>query len=225
VVPRHGDLERPPRHLLPVDLRQIRACRSLRKGGGQRSGTGHHHLYAGEVPDRLSQRRGAVGAYARGGRLADRCSRHDHLGPPRVADRRRKRHGARHRTQGTVERQLTHQGGHRQTIVARQLPRRGEDPDRDGQVIAGAVLRQIGRGKIHRDSSRGYLESAVAQRAPHPLAGLLHLASGQPDDGQRGQPEGNVHLDADGDAINAEDRRTERLGQHGQHLHAEAPMS
>ena len=117
------------------------------------------------------------------------------------------RQHAGHRPQPAVERKLPQQRRSRQPVERRQLARGGEDPDRDRQVVAGAVLRQVGRSKVHGDAARGDLEPAVAQRAADPFARLLHGVPREADDGEAREAEGDVDLDARrGKCLDPQDR-------------------
>jgi len=62
----------------------------------------------------------------------------------------------------------------RSRSTCRSWPRGGQDPHRDRQVVTRAVLRRSARREVDCDPPCRHLEAAVAQRAPHPFAGLLH---------------------------------------------------
>jgi hypothetical protein len=147
-------------------------------------------------------------------RLSFVGGRNDHLVGARVADRCHEGHDTVHRPQGSVESQLPDQRAARQARHGRQLPRGSEDADGDRQVVPGAVLRQVGRRQVDRDAARRRLEATVAERTSDSLAGLLHLAAGKAHDRQRGQTERHVHLNADRDAVDAEQGRGMCLGEH-----------
>jgi hypothetical protein len=72
----------------------------------------------------------------------------------------------------------------------------------------------IGRREVDRDAPRWDLEAAVAERTPHPLARLQDGAAREADDRQTGQAEGDVDLDPDRDAVDADHGRADRLRQH-----------
>jgi hypothetical protein len=108
---------------------------------------------SGQVRDRISEREGAVdGQAAHGRRLAAARERHDDRGQLGVARRGGQRHGAGHPPQAAIECQLADQRGMRE-CVRLHLARCGQDPDRDGEVEPGPLLRQIGRGELR---SMGY---------------------------------------------------------------------
>jgi hypothetical protein len=116
-------------------------------------------LDARQVTDDLADASRRVDAdVPRRGALSGVLPRH-HDGPcaggPRGRDERQH---ARHRPHGSVQRELADERR------ARQLPPvhligGDENRDRDGQVVAGPLLRQIGRGEVHRDPAGGHLEA------------------------------------------------------------------
>jgi hypothetical protein len=214
VAPGNRDLERAPRDTLPDDVSQIR-----RVGGHDRRedrwlGNGKA-AHPRQVCDGVAQARGGMHRdAAHRGRLVDVGVRHDRRGEPAVTRRGHQRHRARHRAEATVERHLTdqrHLGEPRRV----ELTRGGEDADRHREVVAGALLREVGRGQVDRDATRRQLEAAVAQGAAHALARLEHRAAGQSHDREPGEPERDVHLHAHRLAAHADDRGAHRLRQHG----------
>lgn len=78
-----------------------------------------------------------------------------------------------------------------------QLPRGEQDRDRDGEIEAPAILRQIGGGEVDGDASGGELEARVDERRAHPFFALLHFGAGEPDQREAGQTGTEVRLDLD----------------------------
>ncbi|MNX98034.1 hypothetical protein D3C86_1304200 [compost metagenome] len=85
------------------------------------------------------------------------------------------------------------------------LPAGREDAQRDGQVEAARVLRQIGRGEVDDDLLVGRkFEPGVLDRRAHAFARLLDLGLGQPDQREARQAVRQMHLDRDGGGLQAE---------------------
>ncbi|MBA3688620.1 MAG: hypothetical protein H0W81_07315 [Chloroflexi bacterium] len=101
------------------------------------------------MSDGLSQRGGAVDAQAcDGGCLAGRSIGHDKRWNARAKGGGREGHRARHRAHRAIQPQLPHHRGVAQAVDVAQLARCGQDPHRDRQVVAGAVLGQVCRGEV-----------------------------------------------------------------------------
>ena len=76
------------------------------------------------------------------------------------------------------------------------------------------ALRRLGRGEVDRDPPGRMDVAGVADRASDPFARLLERGVGQPDDREPGQAGRDVHLDADGSTLEAEQRCGRDDGQH-----------
>ena len=107
------------------------------------------------------------------------------------------RHGhrqhARHRGQGAIQIQLSHRVVFRQ-FIHRQHVHGQQQPNGDGQIIMAAFLGQIGGRQIGRDTLWRQGQSNRAQGAPHSLPALSHRLVRQPDNGERRQAGGKLHL-------------------------------
>ena len=82
-----------------------------------------------------------------------------------------------------------------------QLSGRDEQRDRERQVERRADLAQVGRREVDRDPPQRELVARVHHRRPDALARLAHRLVGEPDDGERGQPEPDVGLDPDAPCV------------------------
>ena len=165
---------------------------------------------AGDLPE---VERPAHPGVAYHGAFGRALGRHDDV--PRAGNLRggHERHDAGYRAQRPVERELPDQGGALEPRGV-QLAGRHQDAGGHGQVVAGPFLWQVRRRQVDGDASSGNLEPGVAECGAHPFASLEHGAAGQTDDGHAGQAEGNVHLHAHGNAVDADDRSAERGGEH-----------
>ena len=116
------------------------------------------HGQPGEVADDLAEagRRTHVDAANRGA-LGPVLDRDDCLDDTRAARGRDERHRARDRAQRAVERQLSDQRD--ATEVRLELAGRDEDGRGHGQVVAGPLLRQVGRSQVDGDPAGRDLEA------------------------------------------------------------------
>ena len=92
---------------------------------------------------------------------------------------------------------------------------RGEQPDRDRQVEAGAVLGQVGRGQGDGHAAVRPLIAGVAERRPDPVAGLEHGRAAEADHGHRGEATADVDLDPDRVSVQPDQGGGRQPGQHG----------
>jgi acetyltransferase-like isoleucine patch superfamily enzyme len=121
------------------------------------------------------------------------------------------RQGAADRADGAVERQLAEPGGVRwQAAVLRGV----DDSRRHRQVEATPLFGQLRWREVDGHLSTGKLESAVVDRDLDPLASFLQRSVAQSHDMKPGETVGNVRLDLDPDAVEAEDRPGQGPGQH-----------
>ncbi len=75
--------------------------------------------------------------------------------------------------------------------------------ERDGQVVMAALLGEVGRGEIDDDALGRQRQAGGMQRAPHPFAALGHRLVGQADDDEARQAGHDLHLDIDGNRLDA----------------------
>ena len=127
--------------------------------------------------------------------------------PPRERGGHRQDPG--HRAHLAAERQLADQRD--PTRRGADLLRPEQDPHRDREVERRAGLALLGRREVDRDPARRMDEPGVPDRAADPLARLLERRVGEADDREPGQPAGDVDLDPDDPAVEAD----ERGGQEG----------
>ena len=122
------------------------------------------------------------------------------------------RQDAGNRPDLAAERELTDQGD-----PARRgdhLLRAEQDPDRDGQIERGARLAQVRRRQVDRDPPRRMAEPGIADRPANPFPGLLERRIGKPDDREPRQSRGDVDLDPDDPAVEADEGGRQEGGQH-----------
>jgi len=165
----------------------------------------------------VSQRRGRQHAQPVDGRgLAAVVARHEQRADAAASARQADGQRSPHRLDLTVESQLTDDGELTESPVV-QRAGGGQDAERDGQVERRALLAQIGGGEVHRDSIGREGEAGIANRRAHALAALAHGRVGQADGGERGQPRGDVDLDAHEGGPDAVKRCRQDVGQHERH--------
>src|SRR4029079_19139267 len=88
------------------------------------------------------------------------------------------------------------------------------------EVQGGAGLAQPRRGEVHGDPPRWMAEPRVPDGPADALAGLLEGRVREADDREPWQARGDVDLDPDDPAVDADDRRGKQGGQHGPTLAA-----
>ena len=81
--------------------------------------------------------------------------------------------------------------------LGREFAGRGETGDRDGEVEAGAVLRQRGRREVDGELARRQRAAGVDRGRAHAVARLAERGIGQADDDEGGQLRREVGLDLD----------------------------
>ena len=180
--------------MLAANLREIRPARRTRVDGHRREP--RQWRVAGQVRADLEKR--ARGMHRRVGneRRLGRARARQHERAPVVARREHHRERTAHRAELARQRELARE------LVAiecsgRDLAARREDAQRDRQVEAAALFRQVGRREVDGDLARREIEVRVLQRGAHAVARLADLGLGQPDDVDRRQPAAEVHLDVD----------------------------
>ena len=73
---------------------------------------------------------------------------------------------------------------------------RGEDTERDREVIAAAVLGQVGRRQVDRQApGRGKAKAGIGDGPVHAIAALAHRGFGQTDDREARHAVGEIDLD------------------------------
>lgn len=208
VAARGGDFERALRARLADHIGEIgRRCGGERVEPGRGDGGEPPVRRVGEVRAQRGQIGRAVHGHARHERRLGRArQRQVELGGVRrrrprgrrfglrgravvvrlLAARRAARHRERaaHRPQRARERQLARELAAVER-AGRKLAARGENAERDRQIEAAGLLRQIGRREVDGDAPHGKLEPAVLQRGAHALAAFAHFEIGQPDDRYR----------------------------------------
>ena len=106
------------------------------------------------------------------------------------------RQGADDRPQFAAQRQLAN-ALHRRQRFTTDLPRGGEDAERDGQVEAAAFLGNVGRRHVDGDALGGEFEVAIEQGAAHAVLAFLHGGFGQAHDGEVRQAVGDMNFHRD----------------------------
>ena len=130
---------------------------------------------------------------------------------------RRDRAGDRssHGLDGAVEGKLPEHLG-RGERLDRKLSRRGQDPERDGEVEPAAFLRQLGRPEIDDDAAVRVAEVRCKEGGPDPVLALPHGRGRKTDQGGSRQPSAQVDFDVDGKRVEPEQRpRANECERHG----------
>ena len=125
----------------------------------------------------------------------------------------RGREHAAHRPHAAVERQLA-EGGVSVQSLARDLMRRCEHRDRDGQVEAGAFLPQARRREVHGDPVPRPLEARSSHARPHAVLCLLARTVGEADDREAGQAALDVRLHLHAPRVEADESVGDRAREH-----------
>jgi len=86
----------------------------------------------------------------------------------------------------------------------------------DGEVERGALLTQVGRGKVDERAMSGRLIAAVVYRGADTLAAFLNAGVGQADDLGFGETHAaDVDFDFAGQGLDADEGETVEMGKHG----------
>ena len=189
------DLERAFGALLALDVAQVERIGLLRAHPRLRA---RQHLRAFKVVGDLDQRmrRHDLDIRARPGRFRAASGRADQALLARIGPDRRRQH-ARHRRDRAVEPEFAEHGEAGERIRRNRADRRHQ-PERNGQIVMAAFLRQVRGREIDGDPARRQRQPRGDQRRAHPLARLRHRLVGQADDGERRQPGRDLHLHVDG---------------------------
>jgi hypothetical protein len=216
VLAGRGDLQHAPGAGMALDVGQVGAVRGG-DGAGVRlqarpavAGRLQGRIALGrrraELPDHVEQVARAVDlgpGHQRG--LAGAVGRqHQARGDALREQRQGHGQGAAHRPQFARERELAREfvGLEPRRL---DLPARGQDAQRDGQVEAARILGQVGRREVDGDALVvGELQPRVLDGRAHALARLLDFHVGQPDEREAGQSVGQVDLDRDRGRLQAE---------------------
>jgi hypothetical protein len=204
-----GDLDREAGELMTADVGEIGHRRGLRSDRFV-GGTGPGRL-SGERVDQFANVRRAPHVAMRHERcLGVRPRRNHHL---RIGARVDQRERPRDMAQRAVETEFTDERptGH---DLGRKLFAGDEHSDGDGQVESRADLADGGGSEIHRGASIGPLEPGGEQRGAHTIASLATRRIGQADDGEAGQPVGDMDLDGDRHSVDPRQRGRRDGGEH-----------
>ena len=98
--------------------------------------------------------------------------------------------------------------------VGRNLARGRQHGQRNGQVIGGAFLAQIGRRQADGQAGAGEMVARVDDGAAHPFARLADGGIGEADNRHLRQPGGDVHFDFDGGSFQANQGTAGDTGEH-----------
>ena len=189
---------------LPAHVRQVaRGRRRAGEQGHRVDGGRHAGLVAAQVGDGVRQRLDADDRRAARERCLARVrGRDDEPRALRALRRHGDRQDATHAVHATVETELAQDtpGGE---IGEASLAVRGEDAERDGQVVVRPFLADAGGRQVDGDAALRVLEAGVAQRRADPVGGLAHGAVGEADGRRVREPGGDVDLDVDDERIDA----------------------
>ncbi len=222
-----GDLEHPLGRLLALDLGEVGIVRAIRLHQGLRW---RQDLLAAEMVDQGEQRRrgddprrleaGAAGdgaglvrgleAAPRGLAPANRWT--DHAAPRRPGGDRRGQ-DAGHAHQRAVEGQLAQ---HDMVLdaLARDHAQRGEQADRDRQVVVAAFLGEIGGREVDGDAQRRQRQAERPEGGPHPLPAFADRLVGKADQGETEIAGRHQHLDIDRQDVDTLERHGPDPGLH-----------
>ncbi|KAF5031758.1 hypothetical protein DSECCO2_624440 [anaerobic digester metagenome] len=193
---------------LSLDLGEVLGKGGRVAGGGERRGRARRKAFlAGKKAQHLAQVVGGVDrepGHGRGlvgvGAGDDKPFRPFAPGPRRQGQHAR--HGLELAGKGefTAEKESVRgPGGHR--LHGR------EQRERQGQVVARALLAHVGRREVDGDARRRQAQTGVSQRREHPLLALAHRALGKADHGERRHAlAGQVDFQGDGVGLDAEQR-------------------
>ena len=85
------------------------------------------------------------------------------------------------------------------------LFRRGQDADRNGEIVARPGLVQIGRGEVDGDAVARHHQAAVLDGGSYTLGGFFDGGIGQADEREGGQAARGVYFDLDDFAFQSDD--------------------
>lgn len=139
---------------------------------------------------------------------------HDHAPRPGLAGSQGQRQDARNGLEFPGKRKLP---GHVQTgelaLIDDFGP--GQKAQGQGEIIARALLADIGRGDVHGDAAGRQLEARILECRKNALLGLAHRPLGQADhDEGRHARTRQVHLKLDGESVDSQQSGGGDLGDH-----------
>ena len=146
----------------------------------------------------------------RGDFRSDRSGHHT-----REAGARRQDTGAQRRSPGShraVQGQLSDDDG---ATSCWDLSRRSQHRKRDGQVVIGARLGEVGRGEIDRDGAVGEVGSRGYDRSLHPVLGLTKRGVWEATQLEHVLLRADVDFDLDLSGISPDQRHRSGSGVHG----------
>jgi len=112
-----------------------------------------------------------------------------------------------------IQRELAH--AKRPGEIGADLAAGHEDAECHGEIIGRALFAQVGRRQVDRDPRVGELAIRVADGGLHPLARFLHGDVREPHDDHEKEAIGDIYLDFDERAFQADHRATGHFGEHG----------
>ena len=205
-----GNLDAALGRLLPLDVGHVRPapqafrCAALRLGQDglalqmidqrEQIGGGEHVHLAGPGGFRALGRRADQPLLAGGGMQGGK----QHAG---------------HRQAGAIEAKLPHRDKFIERI-GRQHAHRGEQAERDGQIIMAAFLGQIGRRQIDDDALGRQRQADGVEGGGDPLAAFLHRLVGQADGDEAHRPGRDLHLHIDAARLQPQERHRADMGHH-----------
>ena len=171
-----GDLERALGGLLSLHVAQVRSVRRLLRELRRRRVQDLHALHV--IDERDERRRGDDLDAAGPGRFRSARGRTDQSALLFARGKRGGQH-AGDRRQLRIERQFAERDIVRH-LARRQHAHRGQQSQRDGQIVVAAFLGQIGRRQIHRDALIGQRQSDGRKRGAHALLAFATALSARP---------------------------------------------
>ncbi len=213
---RGRDLDRAPGLGLAPHVREVdRRRRKLRIGVPSIDGRGRFERRGPrEVRDHAPERPGHEDLEPADGRgLRGVLGSDDEPAQPRLARRERGGERARHGARPAVEAQL---GEEEPPLQPRGLHPRlgGDDRHRDGQIERRALLAHVGRREVDDNPLEGEVEARVLDGGADALVALARGRLGKADSARRGEPGGEIDLDADDPHVDAVERAAVDAGVH-----------
>ena len=104
----------------------------------------------------------------------------------------------------------------------RQDADRGEQAERNRQIVRCAALAHVGRRQVDGDSARGKLEPGMLHGAANPIAALPYRRVREADDRERRETSGHVDFDIDERCVDSDDGRRPQLSKHAATSNANA---
>jgi hypothetical protein len=219
VAARRRQLERPPGPFLPANVGEIGsagralAVRRQRRLGVELELAAQVRDGLGEMPDGNSGDACERSLPSRVGRAKETLDAE----PPRALG---DRENSADTPEAAVERELA-DGCRVRECAPRQLLRCREEGERDGQIESRALLAQLGRREVDRDTTGREGQLGGGDPAPDTLPGLLASPVGEPDDRETGDPVAYVGFDVDAAWLETDEGMRERACEHTSRLGAQ----